>query len=72
MARKVDILALCRVSATRPRTIEHVMSTFSDRSGASTALLSARDKLHKEGVDPYLVVILPYDKKGGAYLPPSV
>jgi len=72
MARKVGILALCRVSATRPRTIEQVMSTFSDKSEATASLAAERDKLHKEGGDPYLVALLPYDRKGGAYLPPSV
>jgi hypothetical protein len=48
------------------------MSTFSDKAEATASLAAERDKLHKEEGDPYLVVLLPYDRKGGAYLPPSV
>lgn len=71
MARKADTIALCKVTASRPRAIEQTLETYSDVSNAIAALLAMRDTEQKEGRDPYLYVLLPFDRKGGAFLPPS-
>lgn len=72
MSRKAVTLALCEIDASKPRNIVGVIDAYSDRDEAKRDLASRRGAAIAEGVDPYLFVLLPYDRKGGAFLPPGV
>lgn len=52
-----------------PRKIEHTFDTFSERAEANALLMQERAKARDAGTDIYLIVVLPFDRKWGAYFP---
>lgn len=69
MARPLYKYAVCRISSALPRAIEHTFDTFTTHVEANVVLMQERDKARAADTDPYLIVVLPFDRKGGAYFP---